>query len=271
MASRLLGLAARTPNPEPAWRAAPSSHGAQHETVLGRRLATILPARFAGVTRMVAREAFTRMFPGVPWSDEGNDGGRGTALVDLSVPDGSVAYGAHFASLKARVAEEGKSLPSKSYDLYGPSPNVGAAVAGLTRLHGEGKPLPLVASFRTGGKGVPVDGFRTLAWCGADLPTLVADAIKRVREDGPPTIKGKKWGVAFGLPECPPDMPSVGRGGYPGVTVYVTHPDTDALKRPNYRILRVTLRDFTFDLSTGEAGIADWLVKEGWPTKARKR
>jgi hypothetical protein len=218
---------------------------------------------------MVARAAFEAMFPGVPWADEGNDGGRGTALLDWFAADGSVAYGGHAASGKARVA--GKPLPSKAYDLFGPSPNVGAAVAGLVRLAGEGKPIPLVASFRTGGKGVPVDAFTTLAWCGVDLPTLVADAIERVRASGPPTIKGVMWGVAFGLPECPPDMPQVGRGGYPGVTVYVTHPDSDAQQRPGYRILRVTLRDQTFDMQTGEAGIAAWLAADGFKSRARKR
>lgn len=268
---RRLSGSLRTPNAEPAWRSAPSPHGAQHETVIGRRLVPMLPARFGGLSRMVARAAFESLFPGVPWADEGNDGGRGTALVDLYAPDGAVAYGGHFASLKARVAEEGESLPSKAFDVYGPSPNVGAAVQGLVRLHAEGKPIPLVATFRTSTNGGAVDNFRTLAWCGVDLPTLVADAIARVRREGPPVIKGVRWGVAFGLPECPPDMPRVGRGGYPGVTVYVTHPDSDALKRPNYRILRVTLRDFAFDVTTGEAGIAAWLAAEGFPTKARKR
>jgi hypothetical protein len=220
---------------------------------------------------MVARAAFEAMFPGVPWADEGNDGGRGTALLDWFAADGSVAYGGHAASGKARVAVAGKPLPSKAYDLFGPSPNVGAAVAGLVRLAGEGKPIPLVASFRTGGKGVPVDAFTTLAWCGVDLPTLVADAIERVRASGPPTLKGVMGGVAFGLPECPPDMPQVGRGGYPGVTVYVTHPDSDAQQRPGYRILRVTLRDQTFDMQTGEAGIAAWLAADGFKSRARKR
>ena len=271
MASRLLDRESRTPKAEPAWRAAPSSHGAQHETVLGRRVAALLPARFAGLSRMVARASFAAMFPNVPWSDEGNDGGRGTALIDWFCPDGAVAYGGHFASGKARVAEEGKSLPSKSYDLFGPSPNVGYALAGLVRLAGEGKPLPLVASFRTSTHGEEVDSFQTLAWAGVDLPTLVADAIERVRVAGPPTIKGVRWGVAFGLPECPPSMPRVGRGGYPGVTVYVTHPASDALARPDYRILRVTLRDFTFDVSSGEAGIAAWLASDGFKSRARKR
>ena len=271
MASRLLDRESRTPSAEPAWRAAPSSHGAQHETVLGRRVAALLPARYSGLSRMVAEAAFRGMFPGVPWSDEGNDGGRGTALIDWAAADGSAAYGGHFASGKARVAVAGESLPSKAYDLFGPSPNVAAAVAGLVRLHGEGKPIPLVASFRTGGRGLAVEDFRTLAWCGTDLPSLVADAIERVRVSGPPTIKGVKWGVAFGLPECPPDMPQVGRGGYPGVTVYVTHPSSDALGRPDYRILRVTLRDFTFDVTSGEAGIAAWLASDGFRTRARKR
>lgn len=271
MPSRLLDRESRTPNAEPAWRAAPSPHGAQHETVLGRRLAGLLPARYAGLSRMVARAAFERMFPGLPWADEGNDGGRGTAIVDWFCPDGSVAYGGHAVSAKNRVAEEGASLPSKAFDVYGPSPNVAAAVAGLVRLAGEGKPLPLVASFRTSTRGGDVENFRTLAWCGADLPTLVADAIERVRVSGPPTIKGVRWGVAFGLPECPPNMPQVGRGGYPGVTIYVTHPDSDAQQRPNYRVLRVTLRDFTFDVTSGEAGIAAWLASDGFPTRARKR
>jgi hypothetical protein len=86
MASRLLGLAARTPSVEPVWSAAPSPHGAQHETVLIRRIAALLPARFAGLSRMVARAAFEGLFPGVPWADEGNDRGRGTALVDGTSP-----------------------------------------------------------------------------------------------------------------------------------------------------------------------------------------
>lgn len=274
MASRLLNRESRTPNVEPATSPVPSSHGAKHESELGRRIAAVFARtapRLAGISRMVAEASFRALFPAVPWSDEGNDNGRGTAIVDVSVPDGSAAYGGHFAGFKSRVSEEGESLTSKNFDLFGPSPNVGAAVAGLTRLHGEGKPLPVICFFRTGGRGVPVEGFRTLAWAGVDLPTLTADAIARVRTDGPPTIKGKKWGVAFGLPECPPDMPRVGRGGYPGVTVYVTHPDSDALGRPGYRTLRVTLRDQTFDVASGEAGIAAWLVSDGFPTRARKR
>jgi hypothetical protein len=274
MASRLLGLEARTPSPEPATSPVPSSHGAKHESELARRIAAIfarIAPRLAGISRMVAEAAFRNLFPGVPWCDEGNDNGRGTAIVDVSCADGSAAYGGHFAGFKSRVSAAGESLPSKNFDLFGPSPNVGAAVQGLVRLHGEGKSLPVICFFRTGGKGVPVEAFRVVAWAGADLPTLTADAIKRVREEGPPTIKGKTWGVFAGLPECPPDMPSVGRGGYPGVTVYVTHPDSDPDKRPNYRVLRVSLRGQTFDLASGEEGIARWLAADGFPTRARKR
>lgn len=266
MASRLLPLAARTPRPEPFASPVPSSHGAQHESELARRLARLLPARFAGISRMVARAAFEALFPGVPWANEGNDRGRGTALVDAFAPDGSVAYGGHLLSLKSRSMEEGANLPSKNFDVYGASPNVGAAVTSLVRLHGEGKPLPLVCFFRTATEAV--DAYTVTAWCGVDLPTMVAEAIARVKRDGPPTIKGCQWGVWNGLPELPPTHPRVGRGGFPGVTVYVTHPDADGPR--GYRKLVVSLREQTFHM-TGEAGIADWLVREGFPTKARKR
>jgi hypothetical protein len=266
MASRLLGLAARTPNAEPAWRSAPSPHGAQHETVMLRRLAAFLPTRFAGVSRMVARAAFEAMFPGVPWADEGNDGGRGTAIIDGFAPDGAVAYGGHSVSLKSRVTEEGASLPSKNFDAYGPGANTGAAIDGLVRLHAEGKPLPMVAFFRTASQAV--DGWKVVAWTGVDLPTLTAEAIARVKRDGPPVIKGCVWGVWNGLPELPPNHPKVGRGGYPGVTVYVTHPSADGVR--GYRTLKVTLRDQTFSF-TGEAEIAAWLATDGFPTRARKR
>jgi hypothetical protein len=244
----------------------PSSNGAQHESEMVRRLARLLPARFGGLSRMVARAAFEAMFPGVPWADEGNDRGRGTAIMDAYAADGSVAYGGHGAGFKSRSMGEGGPMPSKNFDLYGPSPNVDAALAGLVRLHAEGKPLPVVCFFRTSTPNV--DDYKVIAWTGVDMPTLVAEAISRVKRDGPPVIKGCQWGVWHGLPELPPNHPKVGRGGYPGVTVYVTHPMSDGPR--GYRKLVVSLREQTFHL-TGEAGIADWLVREGFPTKARKR
>ena len=278
--SRLLPLAARTPNAAPAVSTKPSSHGARHESELVRRLALVfarIAPRLAGISRMVARASFEAMFPGVPWSDEGNDAGRGTALIDAYVADGSVAYGGHSAGFKSRIAEEGKSLPSKTFDLFGHSPNCAHALAGLARLAREGKSLPVVAFFRSRNVGASEDSpgdfttMRVLAWCGFDLPTEVAAAMVKVAREGAPTIKGVKWGTFCGIPECPPNMPSVGRGGYPGVTVYVTHPDSDPVKGRGYRVLRIALKDRTFDLTSGEEGIARWLVSDGFPTRARKR
>jgi hypothetical protein len=162
------------------------------------------------------------------------------------------------------VTEPGASLPSKNYDVFGPSPNVGSAVDNLARLAREGKPFPVICFFRTATEAV--DNFQVVAWTGVDMPTLLAQQVAKVAAEGAPVIKGCAWGTFHGLPELPANHPKVGRGGYPGVTVYVTTPDARG-----YRTLRVSLREQTFDMTSGEAGIARWLVQEGWPTRARKR
>jgi len=287
MASRLLPLAARTPRTAPpSSTRAYNGHGARHESEMVRRIAAIfarIAPRLAGISRMVAEAAFRDLFPGVPWSNEGNDGGRGTALIDGYVADGSVAYGGHVVGFKSRTARKGKSLPSKNFDVFGPSPNVALALAGLSRLAREGKPFPIVCFMRTTCEGASetsigdLASMEVLAWAGADLPSLYAAQIAKVKAEGSPsvTIKTGKnagtypWGTWMGLPERPPGMPSVGAGGYPGITVYVTHPSDDGAR--GYRTLRVSLRDQTFDLASGEEGIARWLRDEGFPTRARKR
>lgn len=262
--SRLISAALRAAPAVPPASPAPSPHGAQHETVVLARIARHLPARYAGLSRAVASEGFRRAFPGVPWAGEGNDRGRGSPIVDGYTADGAAAYGGHWLSLKSRVAEEGASLPSATFDVYGPGPNVGHALAGLARLHAEGKPLPCIGFFRTGGDfNAP---FRTLAWAGDDLPSLYAAQVAKCAREGAPVIKGATFGLFGGIPEVPPAMPKVGRGGFPGVTLYVTQPDAQG-----YRTLRVSMKALTFDTASGEAGMARWLVSDGWPTRARKR
>lgn len=276
--SRLIPAPLRAAPTIPAASPAPSPHGAQHETEVMRRIAAFLPSRYSRLSRAVAPEGFRRIFPRVPWSNEGNDRGRGTPLCDGYAEDGSVAYGGHYVGFKSRVGEEGKSNPSATFDVFGPSPNVEHALAGLTKCADEGKPFPVLAFFRTAGDfNSP---FRVLAWAGDDLPSMLVAARAKVAREGAPVqtvnvtdkATGRKvaqtfrFGVFCGIPEVPPNMPSVGRAGYHGVTLYVTQPDADG-----YRTLRVSMKGHTFDLTSGEAGMARWLVSDGWPTRARKR
>ncbi len=290
MASRL-PLAARTPRPAPpSSTRAYNGHGARHESELARRVAAVfqrIAPRLAGLSRMVAEQAFRDLFPGVPWANEGNDAGRGTALVDAYVADGSVRGGGHVVGFKSRtvkVGDDGKvSMPSKNFDVFGPSPNVGPAIAAVAALAAQGKPFPCVCFMRTPCVGASKDSIGDLstmgvvAWAGVDLPTMLAAQRAKVARDGAPSVtiatgKNKgvyQWGTWMGLPERPPGMPKVGAGGYPGIEVYVTHPSDDGAR--GYRTLRVSLREQTFDLTSGEAGIARWLRDEGFPTRDRKR
>jgi hypothetical protein len=229
------------------------SDDARHTTALLSSLAPLLPPRFSTLGRAVDRRVHDALFPGVPYAGVGTGDGRSTALASGCAPDPAVPHGGHVLALRSRTWQAGRPMPSKTYDLYGPSPNVHHAILALRAMHARGRRFPMVAYFRHARVG---HDELVRAWAADDLPTLIATC-----EPAPPG-----WATFHGVPELPPDghpaRPThVGRAGHP-VDVYVTHPADDGAR--GYRRLVVSARRWAFDTASGVQGLARWLSTQGW-------
>jgi hypothetical protein len=244
------------------------SDDARHATALIEAIAPLLPARLQGLERSVDRRVHDALFPGVPYAGHGTGEGRSTALASACAPDGSVPHGGHVLALRSRTWQDGRPMPSKTFDVYGPSPNVQRAIAALRAMHARGVRFPMVVYLRSAlplGPLAPIgsacpsarvgDGDLVRAWAASDLATLIASC------PSPPA----GWSTFHGLPELPPEghpaRPThVGRAGHPA-DVYVTHPADDGAR--GYRRLVVSARRWEF-ADSGTAGLARWLATDGW-------
>lgn len=225
---------------------------ARHATALIEAIAPLLPARLQGLERSVDRRVHDALFPGVPYAGHGTGEGRSTALASAFAPDGSVPHGGHVLALRSRTWQDGRPMPSKTFDVYGPSPNVQHAISALRAMHARGVRFPMVVYLRSARVG---DGDRVRAWSARDLASLIASCA-------PPPAG---WSTFHGLPELPPEghpaRPThVGRAGHPA-DVYVTHPADDGAR--GYRRLIVSARRWPF-ADSGTVGLAGWLTTDGW-------
>jgi hypothetical protein len=222
------------------------------------RIRGALPPQYNNLQRDVPRAAFEELFPGIPYVAHGNADGRSTGIVSAFVPGAGGTQTGHPLHLATREWPQSKrNAPSKSFDVYGWSPNCAPALQNLLRLAREHIRFPVVVSFHEAHE----KGARTRAWAGDDLAAMFARQVHATAQEGPPVVKGCKWGVWQGLPELPADHPRVGAGGYP-VDAYVAHPDRDPKGR-GYRKLVVSFKNLTFS-DSDERDIAIWLTRQGW-------
>lgn len=244
----------------------PEDAASAHKLAVLDRIRKALPAPFDTLQRDVPRGAFEVLFPGIPHVAHGNADGRSTGLISAFVPDPSGGDIGRPLQLATREWPTSKpAIPSKSFDVYGWSPNCAPAVRDLLRLAREGVPFPIVVGFYA----IDSDGVRSRAWAGADLAAIFARQVRETERVGPPVVKDCRWGRWEGLPELPASHPSVGAGGYP-VGVYVMHPDRDPKRRPGYRKLVISARNWTFQKGD-ERDIAAWLERDGWQRRGSAR
>ena len=244
--------------------AAAEDEASAHKFAVLNRIRDALPAPLNALQRDVPREAFEALFPGIPYVAHGSADGRSTGLISAYVPPQAPPEIGLPMQLATRDWPASKAtFPSKSFDVYGWSPNCAPAAQSLLRLAREGIPFPIVVTFcRTDGRDVC-----SRAWAGADLAAMFARQVRQTEQLGAPVVKGCAWGCWEGLPELPKNQPSVGAGGYP-VDVYVTHPDRDPNRRAGYRKLVFSARNLQFQMG-GERDIAAWLAQHGWQKRAR--